>query len=82
MVVLRRWLLFFIVIVAPIISWGFVLGPCFVMQYVVSFLVLQSSFAIILLGKRGLLALLLWYSKCHVSIGVLCLVLTVLWTSL
>ena len=31
---------------------GFVLGPCFAMQYVVSFLVVQSSFAIILLGKR------------------------------
>ena len=82
MAVLRRWLLFFIVIVAPITCWGFVLGPCFVMQYVVSFLVLLSSFAIILLGKRELLALLLWYSECNVSIVVLCPFLTVLWASL
>ena len=27
---------------APIICWGSVFGPCFVIQYLVSFLVLQS----------------------------------------
>ena len=32
--------------------WGFVFGPCFVVQYLVSFLV----FAIILLGKGELVA--------------------------
>ena len=37
------------------------------MQYFVSFLVLQSS--------RGLIVLLLWYSECHVSAVVLCLML-------
>ena len=43
-------------IVAPIICWGFMFGPCFVMQYLVS---LISNFAIISLGKSELVALLL-----------------------
>ena len=30
-------------IVASVILWGFVFGPCFVMQYLVSYLVFQSS---------------------------------------
>ena len=37
------------------------------MKYFVSFLALQSS--------RGLIVLLLWYSECHVSVVVLCLML-------
>ena len=40
-----------------------------------------SRFAIILLGKIGLVALLLWSSECHVSV-VLCLFLTVPWAGL
>ena len=32
-----------LLIVAPILCGGSVFGPCFVMQYLVSFLVLQSS---------------------------------------
>ena len=35
------------------------------------------SFAIIPLGKREVVALHLWYSECHVSVAVLCLLLTV-----
>ena len=44
----------FIVFVAPIVCGGFVLGPCF--WYTV--LCVSSSFAIISLGKRELVALL------------------------
>ena len=32
-----------IIVVAPIVCFIFVFGPCFVLQYLVSFLVLQSS---------------------------------------
>ena len=28
--------------VPPIVCWGSVFGPCFIMQYIVSFLALQS----------------------------------------
>ena len=37
-----------------------------------------SSFTIIPLGKRELVALLLWYSECHVSVIILCLFIMVL----
>ena len=30
--------------VSPVVCVGFVIGPCFVMQYLMSFLVLQSSY--------------------------------------
>ena len=49
------------------------LGSCFVVQYFVFFLVLQSSHS----GSE-LVALLLWYSECHVYVVVLCLFLIVL----
>ena len=42
------------IIVAPIVCGSSVFGPCFVVQYFVSVL----SFAIILMGKRELIALL------------------------
>ena len=32
-----------VLLVASMVCWGLVLGPCFVLQYFVSFLVLQSS---------------------------------------
>ena len=44
--------------------------------------VLQSSFAIVSLGKRELVALLLLFSDCHVAIVVLRVFLTVLWIGL
>ena len=44
--------------------------------------VLQSSFAIVSLGKRELVALLLLLSDCHVAIIVLRVFLTVLWVGL
>ena len=34
---------FLLYIVAPLFSGGSVFGPCFIMQYLVSFLVLQST---------------------------------------
>ena len=52
--------------------WGGVLVSCFVGQNFVSFLVLQPSHRV-----RELVALLLWYSECHVSVIVLCHILTV-----
>ena len=42
-------------VVAPIVCVGFVLGPCFVMWFIVSFLVLPSSCC---QRKRELIALL------------------------
>ena len=39
-----------------------------------------SSFEIILLGKRELAAILLWYSECPFSVIVLCFFLTVPWS--
>ena len=47
-----------IVIAAPIVCGGFALGHCFVIEY----LNVLSSFVIILLRIRGLVALLLWLS--------------------
>ena len=58
--------------VASKINMGGVLVSCFVGQNFVSFLVLQTSHRV-----RELVALLLWYSECHVSVIVLCLILTV-----
>ena len=55
-----------------------VFGPCSVMQYLLFF----SSFAIIPLGKRGLVNLLLCYFECHISVVILCLFLTVPWNGL
>ena len=54
------------------------LSPCFC--YAV--LCVLSSFTIILLGKRELVALLLLSSLCLVADIVLCLFLTVLWVGL
>ena len=53
--------------------WSFVFGICFVMQFEVSFF----SFAIILLRKRELVALLWLCSCCHFGVCVLCLFLVV-----
>ena len=44
-----------------------VLGPCFVMQYFASYLVLQSSH-----WGRELVALLILSSRCHVAVISLC----------
>ena len=38
------------------------LGPCFVLQYFLSFLVSQSS----RWGKEGWLLYVCWFSECHV----------------
>ena len=56
---------------APIVCGSLVLGLCF------AALCAPSSFAIILLGKRELVALLLLGSECHVVAIVLCLFLAV-----
>ena len=66
------------------------IGPCFAMQYIMSFLALRkrglfcyvvlcalSSFAINPLGNGGLAVLLLLSSIYHVSVVVLCPFLTV-----
>ena len=50
--------------VAPILCWGLVLGHCFVLHY---FNRVLSSFSIIWLGKRELVALQLLCSECHVA---------------
>ena len=65
-------------IVAPIVCGGFVFGPCFVMQYLVFFLVLQSS----LVRKRAAVALPKLCSCCYVAVKVLCLFLMVPWFGL
>ena len=54
------------------------LGPCFYFT-VLCFL---SSFAIISLGNRELVALLLLCSECHVAVIVIWLFLTVPWVCL
>ena len=53
---------------------GSCVGPCFVVSSNV-----LSNFAIILLRKRELAALLQKCFCCHVAISVLCLLLAVLW---
>ena len=58
---------------APIVCGCFVFGPCFEMEYLGSFLVLQSSHP----GKENWLL----YFK-HVTVSVLCLFLTVPWVGL
>ena len=57
--------------IAPIACRFFVFGPCFVVQYLVSFLVLQSSHW----GRERWL--LKNCFKCHVTVSALCLFLTV-----
>ena len=58
-------------IVAPIVCGFFVLGPYFVVQYLVSFQVLQSS-------RWGRERWLLNNSfKCHVTVSALCLYVSV-----
>ena len=49
----------------PFFCGSSMLGPCFAV------LCVGSSFAIILLGKRELVALLLLCSECHVAVVVL-----------
>ena len=61
-----------LLIVAPIVLVGFVFGTCFVMQYLVFFLVLQSS----CWGRESWLLYFIAF-KCHVTVIVLCLFLTV-----
>ena len=56
---------------APIVCWGLVLVLCFVLQYPVSFLVLQTK------AKKELVVLLLSCSECHIAVIVLCLFLAV-----
>ena len=58
--------------------WGFCVWALFWFAVLCVF----SSFAVILLGKRGLVALLLWSSECHFSVVVLCLFLAVPWVGL
>ena len=61
-------------IVAPIfIGYDSVFGPCFVMQYLVSF----SSFAISLMRKRDLVVLHQLSPLCLVSVSVMWLFITV-----
>ena len=55
----------FIVFLAPIVCGAFVFGPCFVMQYPVSFLDLQYT----LLRKRWLFALLWVCTCCRAVVG-------------
>ena len=54
------------------------LGPRFVLQYCMSFLVLQAS----RWGERGWLLLPLLCSECRVAVIVFRLFLTVLWVGL
>ena len=54
-------------VVAPLVCWDLVFGLCFC--YAV--LCVPSRFAIISLGKRELVALLLLFSECHVTVIVL-----------
>ena len=54
----------FIVAVAIIIFGGLVLDPCFVLQYFISFLVLQNSRWT---RERELVVLFLLGSECHVA---------------
>ena len=60
-----------LLVVAPIVCRFFVLGPCFDVQYLVSFVVLQSSRG----GRER------WLLKncfnCHATVSVLCVFLTV-----
>ena len=62
---------------APFVCVGSCVGPCFVVSSSV-----LSNFAIILLRKRELAALLQKCSCCHVAISVLRLLLAVLWVGL
>ena len=71
-------LLLFIVALAPIVCGGFVLGSCFVVQYFVSFLVLQLSHC----GRESWLLYFCGILNCHVSVVILCLFLTVPWVGL
>ena len=57
-------------IVARIVCGSFVFGPCFIMQYLLSFIVMQSP-------RRERESWLLNFS-CHMSVSVLCLFITVL----
>ena len=63
--------MYLLFVVAPIVCVGLVLVPCFVLQYVVSI----SFFAIISLGRRELVDLLLLCLECHVAVIVLWLFL-------
>ena len=56
--------------------WGSVFSPCFVMHYLLSFLVF------LLMSKRELVALLKLSSWCLVTVSVLWLFLTVPWVGL
>ena len=53
-------------------------GPCFIMHYLVSFLVLQSSRC----GREPAGCLTYLFLCCHLSVGVLCIFPTVPWVSL
>ena len=61
---------------APIVCGGLVLVLCFVLQYPVSFLVLQIK------AKKELVVLLLLCFECRVAVIVLCLFLAVPWVGL
>ena len=63
---------------APIVCRGF----CVRYLFCYAVLCVFSSFAIIPLGKRGPVALLLRSCDCHVFVVVLCLFLTVPWVGL
>ena len=43
-----------------------VLGPCFVLQYLLSFMLFFQFFS---LGKREMVALLLLFSECHITVS-------------
>ena len=66
----------FIVTVASIV---FVSILCWVLVVLCSYMSVLSSYAIIPLGKRELVALLLLSSVCHVAVIAICFLLTVQW---
>ena len=57
-------------------------GGCVWSMFCYAVLCVLSSFAFILLGKRELVALLLWDSECQVSVIVLYLFFKVPWVGL
>ena len=56
--------------------WESVIVLCFVVHYFISSFAIISSIAIILMGKRGLVALLHFSSWCHVMVEWLFLVVS------
>ena len=74
--VVSELLLIHCLLLSPLFVGVFMVGPCFVVHYLV------SSFAIISLEKKDSWLLYLIAFKCHLTVSVLCLFLTVLWVGL